>query len=470
MDACHGAVPRLRGCFFSVFPSLCGVLCATATLCLGVSASAQVAAGGAQPRPLLTQAFDVASSCEVVATLRAGCAGCSWGVEGREAAALTISVDGHYSQHLMVARGEQPADYRVSLGSVDPGHHGLTIEFDRNLSASQIGSVSVSLADIAETFEKSPAPRRIETREFTALSRAPVLHARANTIGRFTDLPILMWYEVVPTARGRQFRYSVIFTNEDGGTATDRLMATWGRTTDIEFVYGVELDDNNTVIGEEYQARGHEVAKFAGRHEGRHPLLWVATDNNMVSDEGTTAVRYRLAPEFFDLTKKSREVVMDAHPWTYTLAAAELAREGKIAEDATPGSGRIPDQRRFVFVEACTELTDAAALVFSIRARNANGVETWYDSDRGIPEFRIIRTGCFRAGVPLPPRAGPPEAIRFRAMGRPSKSGDGAPAVAVTRINKIFTLATDYTPGPPLFAWIGWLELPASGEWRELAF
>ena len=432
-------------------------------------ASAQVAAVSAQPRPLLTHAFDIASSCEVVATLRAGCAGCSWGVEGRAAAALPISVDGHYSQHLTVARGEQPADYRVSLGSIDPGHHSLTIERDPNLSASQIGSVSVSLADIAETFEKSPAPRQIETREFTALSRAPILYARANTVGRFTDLPILMWYEVAPTARGRQFRYSVIFTNEDGGTPTDRLMATWGRTTDIEFVYGVELDDNNAVIGEEYQARGHEVPKFAGRHEGRHPLLWVATDNNMVSDEGTTAVRYRLVPEFFDLTKKSREVVMDAHPWTYTLAAAELAREGKIAEDAAPGSGRIPDQRRFVFVEACTELADAA-LVLSIRARDANGVENWYDSDRGIPEFRIIRTGCFRAGVLLAPRAGPPEAIRFRALSRPSKSGDGAPGVAVTRINKIFTLAPGYTPGPPVFAWIGWLELPASGEWRELAF
>ena len=66
--------------------------------------------------------------------------------------------------------------------------------------------------------------------EYVAQSMAPILHARPNTVGRFTDLPILMWYEVVPTARGQQYRYSVIFTNEDGGTETDRLMATWGRT------------------------------------------------------------------------------------------------------------------------------------------------------------------------------------------------------------------------------------------------
>jgi hypothetical protein len=453
---------------------------ALVALCLSCPAAvapAQVPAhDAAEKRPLLTHAFDVGYNCEIVATLRARCSGCSWGIEGHEAAALIISVDGGYSQHLLLARGEELSDYRVSLGSFAAGRHALQVGLDPSLSAAHIGTVSVSLADIRETFEKRPleqmtsSPRQVETRNFIALSRAPILHARANTVGRFTDLPVIMWYEVVPTAGGRQFRYSVIFTNEDGGTPTDRLVATWGRTTDIEFVYGVELDDNNAVISEEYQARGHEVPKFTGRHEGRHPLLWVATDNNMVSEEGTTIVRYRLVPEFFELRYKSREVVMDAHPWTYTVAAAELAREGKIADDATPGSGRIPDPRHFVFVEACSELTDAA-LAFSIRAKDASGAESWYDSDRGIAEFRIVRAGCFRAGVPLPPHTGPPDAIRFHAMRRQSQSGDGVPApVAVTRINKVFTLGGDYTPGPPLFAWIGWIELPATGEWRELAF
>jgi hypothetical protein len=42
----------------------------------------------------------------------------------------------------------------------------------------------------------------------------------------------------------------VIFTNEDGGTATDRLTATWGRTTDIGVVYGAELDAGGQILGE----------------------------------------------------------------------------------------------------------------------------------------------------------------------------------------------------------------------------
>src|SRR5204863_2438779 len=126
--------------------------------------------------------------------------------------------------------------------------------------------------------------------ELVAQSMAPILHARPNTVGRFTDLPILMWYEIVPTARGRQFRYSVIFTNEDGGTATDRLMATWGRTTDVEFVYGVTLNGRGQVVAEEFQGPNHEVPAFRGRHEGSHPLQWVSTDNILVSDAAATEI------------------------------------------------------------------------------------------------------------------------------------------------------------------------------------
>jgi hypothetical protein len=309
--------------------------------------------------------------------------------------------------------------------------------------------------------------------EYLAWTLTPILHARANTVGRFTDLPILMWYEVESTSRGRRFTYSVIFTNEDGGTATDRLMATWGRTTDIEFVYGVEVDAAGTVLKEEFQGPGHQVPLFTGAHEERHPLLWVATDNNMVSDRGTTAIRYVPAPERFDLTNTSREAVMDAHPWSYVLTAQEMTRENKIAADAAPGSGKIPDLRRYVFVEACSEL-DNAGLTFSVRAKDKQGASHWYDADRGVPEFRIVRTGCFRGAVPLPESAGMPDAIRFRAFTRPPQAGAaGAPGtVRITRVNKVFMLNDDYLPRSPLssLTWTGSVALTLDGDWREVIF
>src|SRR5439155_18351899 len=181
-----------------------------------------------------------------------------------------------------------------------PGRHRLAVDLDSRLTAVRAGPPNVTTVDVSIADDPSRD-------DFLAQSMAPILYARPNTVGLFTDLPILMWYEIVATPIGRQFRYSVIFTNEDGGTPTDRLMATWGRTTDIEFVYGVELERHGAVIAEQYQGAGHQMPRFTGRHEGRHPLLWVATDNNMVSDTGTTTTRYAPAPELFDLTDVSRE-------------------------------------------------------------------------------------------------------------------------------------------------------------------
>jgi hypothetical protein len=409
------------------------------------------------------QLFKVPAAGEAVAVIHASCERCDWGVEGREAAAVRISVDGKYSQHLLLARGADDADYHVSLGAMAVGDHTLRIEADPALSSPQAGAAVISKVDIVVI---TPAGD-----DFVAQSMAPVVYARPNTVGKFTDLPVFMWYEIVPVPLGRQFRYSVIFTNEDGGTATDRLMATWGRTTDVEFVYGVTLNGRGTIVAEEFQGPGHEVPAFKGQHQGSHPLEWVSTDNNMVSESGPTEIRYAPAPQRFDLTGASREVVMDAHPWIYTLAAKEMVREKKLVEDAAPGSGRIPDSRRFVFVEACTEL-DNAAVAFSVHAPDASGTARWFDADRGLPQFRIVRTGCFRGGVPLPAGAGKPDAIRFKAYSLPPRAGVPAPsgpaAAVLTRINGVFTVADSYELRPVGFSWKGSVPLAINGEWNDV--
>jgi len=415
--------------------------------------------------PLASQSFTVDGSSEVVATLHAGCDGCDWGVAGREGAAVTISVDGRYREHVMLTRGEAESQYRVLLGRYPRGAHTITVAADSSATAPGVKAVHVSRVDV--TIVKAGDP------SFEGLAHAPILQARPNTIGRFTDVPLLMWYETGPTPRGRQYRYSVIFSNEDGGTATDRLMATWGRTTDIEFVYGVELDANGLIVAEEFQGPDHKVMPFRGRKEARHPLEFVVTDNNMVSDRAIATpapqkpMRYAPAPELYDLTSQSREVVMDQHPWTYRVASQEMTREEKIAEDATPGSGKIPDPRRFVFVEACSEL-DGAALAFGVRVRTPDG-QKWFDSHRDRDQFRIVRTGCFRGAIPLPRGAGAVDAIRFRAW-RQADTNVVQPHVRVTRVNRIFTLGEDLLPKPQPFEWKGSLPLALDGTPTELPF
>jgi hypothetical protein len=258
-----------------------------------------------------------------------------------------------------------------------------------------------------------------------------------------------MWYEIEPTTRGTRYRYSVIFTNEDGGTPADRLMATWGRTTDIEYLYSVEVDARGAILAQDIQGPDHEILAFKGQREAAHPLLWVSTANNMVLPEGNTRVRYAPAPVAFPLRDVSREVVMDAHPWIYAVMRDELEREGKIVANAAPGLGAIPDPRRYVFIEACGQLADKA-LTFSIRIG-----DEWLSSDRGVSDYRIARDGCFRGAVPLPDRATTADVRALRVQVFPRKDKANTTPARLTRINTVFALDTRLVPGPALFRWEG---------------
>lgn len=421
---------------------------------------ASAPARGAAPVTLGQATFDAPERAEAVATISARCDACAWDVAGREAVVASISLDGRYVQHVPLTRTGL-ADYRLLIGAVEPGSHSLRVDLDPELTARDLNAAHVTIDRIAiEQIPETDAAHQ-------AISLAPFIHARPGTVGRFTDVPLVMWYETEPSPRGTIYRYSVVFSNEDGGTSTDRLMATWGRTTDIEYLYSVEVDRNGAHLAEDMQGPDHKVLPFRGTREGRHPLLWVSTSNNMVLDEGTTRVRYAPAPMRFPLEHVSREAVMDAHPWTYMVMAQELAREGKIVADAAPKTDTIPDPRRFVYVEGCGEL-GGAALAFAVRAG-----EAWIPSDRGIQEYRIARDGCFRAAIPLPSAVGPRDirGLRAQAYVRPADANAAPNATAaarLTRLNKVFMLDDHYRPGPSLLEWQGEIALVPGGPAVEI--
>jgi hypothetical protein len=415
--------------------------------------------GGAQSgaaSPALAEAsFDLPRAAELRAVVSAQCRQCAWDTAGREAATLVIRVDGRYSQHLPLIGGS--GDYSVMLGAAEPGRHSVRVELDPATTAPGLrgeGSATARIA-VMPVFQDAAAHQ--------ALALAPFVHARPNTVGRFTDVPALMWYEREATERGALFRYSVVFTNEDGGTPTDRLMATWGRTTDIEYVYSIEVDRAGGIVGEEYQGPDHKILPFRGRREGRHPLLWVSTDNNMVRDVGDVTVRYAPAPQLADLKELARETVMDANPWLYGVMTQELRREGKIAANPPPGQDKIPDPRRFVYVEACGAV-GTSALAISVRVR-----DLWFASDRGLQQYRIVRDGCFRVAVPVPDgtRAADVRALRLHAYPRPPAEGKpSAPSgpVRLTHINKVFMLDQQFIPGPSILRLQATASIDAGGS------
>ena len=256
---------------------------------------------------------------------------------------------------------------------------------------------------------------------------------------------------------------TVIFTNEDGGTPTDRLMATWGRTTDIEFVYGLTTPDGH----EEMQAEGHKWVAFNGPREGTHPILWVSTTNNMVADHGAEGVvRFAPAPQLVSLAGTSREHVMDENAWMYAVTSAEMAREHRLVPRAMAGSGTIVDPRRYVTLEACAQVQDAR-LAFDVGVKHAGGDTTWLPTDTD-PRFRIERGGCFRCSSPLPTgvTASDVTGLRIRAYARAPAAGKSplpAPSVTLNAVTTLFILNDQYLPTPLGLTWNGALNVRTDG-------
>src|SRR5439155_10800754 len=143
------------------------------------------------------------------------------------------------------------------------------------------------------TLESHGARFRNVTRasgEYAVLAHAPVLYARENTVGKFTDVPMIVYAERSNENGAAVLMYTVIFSNEDAATSTRALMARWGRTTDVEYVYKAYLNQDGSLRRATIQGRGHQEIEFDGRRDGTHPLLIPVTDNNMVSGEATSAI------------------------------------------------------------------------------------------------------------------------------------------------------------------------------------
>ena len=417
--------------------------------CGGAPAAAPIA-------PIARITFESVGAAEAIAAITVRCAACAWDQAGSEAVVITIKLDDLEVQRLPIVRSGL-AEYRVLLGPVAAGSHTVSFDEDPELTAASLRGQSAALVEAVQVQQIADTAA-----DFLPVSLAPIIYARPDTVGRFTDVPVAMWYESEPSSKGTRYRYSVIFTNEDGGTPADRLMATWGRTTDIEYLYSVEVDRGGAIVSEDMQGPDHEILPFKGGRFGRHPLLWVSTENNMVLDSGATSVRYAPAPMPFTLVNVSREVVMDANPWTYEVMAHELKREGKIVPGSPPGAGTIPDPRRYAYLEGCG-VTGNNALTFSIRVG-----DQWLSSDRGVPEYRIVRDGCFRAAVPLPGgrEARDIRAVRVQAFARKDKPGTG-PA-RFTRLNTLFALDERFAPGRSILRWEGSAELTPGGPPLEI--
>ncbi len=405
---------------------------------------------------LSEKTFRLETEAEVLLDLAASAPHTSWVEKGSEAAVATVFVDGQYQQDIILFAGEHQFTYRVLLGSLKPGEHALRIDFNRKQSAPKASTIEIQDAKISVVDRANS--------EYQALSLAPIIYARPNTIGRFSDIPLLMWYETARSGALTTIRYSIIFTNEDGGTQTSALMARWGRTTDIEWVYEAQINEQGKVVAATFQGVEHKTQRFRGKEVQGHPAIFVVSDNNNVSDRGKSEMRFAPQPMAFDLSRSSREEIMDRHPWIYPLMAAELQREGRIAEESRAGN-QMADPRHYLYLDAAAE-QHGTALSFAVKLK---ADPKWYTSNLGINYYKIDRSGYFRTTVRLPAGAKPDQieriAVRCDAAGNP-KSGEEIKKLSTAEcnlkaVNKAFMLDEHFQPG---------LSLPLSVQPLKLRF
>src|SRR5262245_34068033 len=172
-------------------------------------------------------------------------------------------------QELLIFPAAGTREYGTLIGPLSAGPHTIAITPSRFWPSAAAG--------ISGTTVRVVGPDDVDA---TVMRFAPALWARADTIGASCDLPLLMYVESQKTGEAAEtLTYSMVFSNEDGGTPARALMARWGRVTDIEWVYAVQLE-RGIPKQETFQSVNHDTRAFAGRHLGTYPLLTVATLNN----------------------------------------------------------------------------------------------------------------------------------------------------------------------------------------------
>lgn len=345
------------------------------------------------------------------------------------ATALDIVVDREVRTTILIFGKVGHPAYSALLHALPPGRHEIVAQ------ASPYWPWPSSAA--APSMTASPAPDSVVT------AHAPALWMRADTIGTSTDLPLAMYAEDMRVNGTGVLRYSFIFSNEDGGTATPALLARWGRTTDIEMAYEEEWQGGR-LANARYQGPDHRVLEYKAARQGEHPLLVDATLNNVFLDRGRTAVRVTMVPTLVDLQSATRESVMDRAPWIYRRMADELREEGKAAV--------YGDVREYLYVDARLTLSESAVAAV---ARGEDGV--WRSSDRGMKELAVDRNGWVRIAIPQSRGATDAGFVCY-----PTKPGAGKCQI---EIGRVLALDENYKPGPDRGA--GTLDLKA-GEMRAI--
>lgn len=340
---------------------------------------------GRSERPLLARARVQLDGGGPAQLTFAAATDAAWGEAGRESVLAQVFVDGHYVSDMPLI-GERDEPYRVALGDLPAGSHDVEL---RIASGSPIQDPAAArVTALAASRTDQPLIDRY----------APILEGRdVDAPGGRVDMasddaPLAMDATVHRRPDGtREIAYTVLFSNEDGGTHLDELFAHYGRGTDYEPAYKVVVDADGNRVSDQFQGTAHHWQPFSGTREGDRPVLRVETDNNLYSQVLRRDGHRWSVPVDATVgggTEHGSRGIMDRHPWTWTVMGHELAREDKLAEARQGADRSSADPRTVVRTDPTGAAAGAATLGLVLRDGRAvrtvgeptvagDGVRSW---------------------------------------------------------------------------------------------
>lgn len=397
------------------------------------------------PALIAEQTLNLVASGEAVLSLTASAPGTDWTAKFNEAATVSLHVDGIYKADVVLHQTARPFTYETMLGHLDQGNHKITVVFEPSKSSQQAREVKVEKMTVKVIPTTDPL--------YPVVAHAPFLYGREES--NYSDTPLLTYHELNQEGGNTTITYSIIFSNEDGGTAYDGLMARWGRLTDIEWFYRVVLNSNGEIIREEYQGQNHATNAFKGLKEGRHPFLKDVTRNNVFGDSGSSRFRFGLPP-VARLVNSAREEMLDLNPWMYRVMSEEWQREQPqgTEKEGKPSTREVSDPRNYAYLEfrsgSQAGQTCDGKLAFQLKLK---GSETWYSSDHGVDSLRIQSEGWRRTTIELPPGTTASQ-LEALAVVMTAANNRGC-SLVISDIRKLFLLSQDYQPGSNLIQYTG---------------
>ena len=188
----------------------------------------------------------------------------------------------------------------IQLGMCEAGDHSFSIE--------QNAASSMPLPDSLVLRIARPEPDSLLA---SFLAHTPVIEIK-NAANVLDDIPLMAFAKIFRLGDAYKMTTFVIFSSENGGTMPARLLDTYQRTVDIEWVtQQLYSPDGRPEPGRlAFQTVHHGFERFAGRQVlGSHPSLSIASQNNNFTD-GVVRVLGMTLPSYF--SSETRDPILYA--------------------------------------------------------------------------------------------------------------------------------------------------------------